>query len=178
MVEAGQTVCIVEAMKLMNEVAAGEGGRRVARSSEDGEPVEFEQVLMYLEPAEDDPARVREGPDRQPRRDRAARGARLPRAGREVGGGLLDRRRRVGVVRFADEAVCIGPPAAGKSYLHIPNIIGAAEKTGAEAIHPGYGFLSEDPYFAEICTDNGITFIGPKPEVMEKGGRQGRSRAT
>ena len=77
------------------------------------------------------------------------------------------------VVRFADEAVCIGPPAAGKSYLHIPNIIGAAQKTGADAIHPGYGFLSEDPYFAEICTDNGITFIGPEAGGDGEGGRQG-----
>jgi acetyl-CoA carboxylase, biotin carboxylase subunit len=80
------------------------------------------------------------------------------------------------VVRFADEAVCIGPPAAGKSYLHIPNIIGAAQKTGAEAIHPGYGFLSEDPYFAEICSDNDITFIGPKPDVMEKVGDKAIAR--
>jgi acetyl-CoA carboxylase, biotin carboxylase subunit len=72
------------------------------------------------------------------------------------------------VVRFAEEAVQIGPPASGRSYLHIPSIIGAAQKTGADAIHPGYGFLSEDPYFAEICADEGITFIGPKPDVMEK----------
>src|SRR3954454_11907587 len=80
------------------------------------------------------------------------------------------------VVRFADEAVCIGPPAVGKSYLHIPNIIGAAQKTGADAIHPGYGFLSEDPFFAEICSDNEITFIGPKPDVMEKVGDKAIAR--
>src|SRR3954452_22874359 len=79
-------------------------------------------------------------------------------------------------VRYADEAVCVGPPATGKSYLHIPNIIGAAIKTGADAIHPGYGFLSEDPYFAEICEDNGITFIGPKPDVMEKMGNKATAR--
>ena len=66
-----------------------------------------------------------------------------------------------------------GRPPPGKSYLHIPNIIGAAQKTGADAIHPGYGFLSEDPYFAEICSDNDITFIGPPPEVMEQRRRQG-----
>jgi acetyl-CoA carboxylase biotin carboxylase subunit len=71
------------------------------------------------------------------------------------------------VVRFADEAVHVGPHHPGKSYLHIPNIIGAAQKTGADAIHPGYGFLSEDPFFAEICSDNGITFIGPRPDVIE-----------
>src|SRR3954471_7801256 len=79
-------------------------------------------------------------------------------------------------VRYADEAVCVGPPAAGKSYLHIPNIIGAAQKTGADAIHPGYGFLSEDPFFAEICSDNGITFIGPRPDVMEKVGDKAIAR--
>src|SRR4051795_7719484 len=80
------------------------------------------------------------------------------------------------VVAFADEAVHIGPPAVGKSYLHIPNIIGAAQKTGADAIHPGYGFLSEDPFFAEICSDNDITFIGPKPEVMERVGDKAIAR--
>jgi acetyl-CoA carboxylase biotin carboxylase subunit len=80
------------------------------------------------------------------------------------------------VVKFADEAVQIGPPAVGRSYLHIPSIIGAALKTGADAIHPGYGFLSEDPYFAEICADEGIRFIGPKPDVMEKVGDKATAR--
>jgi acetyl-CoA carboxylase, biotin carboxylase subunit len=80
------------------------------------------------------------------------------------------------VVRFADEAVHVGPPHPGKSYLHIPNVIGAALKTGADAIHPGYGFLSEDPFFAEICANNGITFIGPQPEVMEKVGDKAVAR--
>jgi acetyl-CoA carboxylase biotin carboxylase subunit len=79
-------------------------------------------------------------------------------------------------VRLADEAVCVGPPAPGKSYLHIPNVIGAAQKTGADSIHPGYGFLSEDPYFAEICSDNDITFIGPRPDVMEKVGDKATAR--
>jgi len=80
------------------------------------------------------------------------------------------------VVKFAEEAVQIGPPAVGRSYLHIPSIIGAALKTGADAIHPGYGFLSEDPYFAEICSDEGLTFIGPKPDVMEKVGDKATAR--
>ncbi len=80
------------------------------------------------------------------------------------------------VVKFADEAVHIGPPAPGRSYNHIPSIIGAALKTGADAIHPGYGFLSEDPYFAEICADEGITFIGPRPDVMEKVGDKATAR--
>ncbi|TDD72705.1 acetyl-CoA carboxylase biotin carboxylase subunit [Jiangella aurantiaca] len=71
------------------------------------------------------------------------------------------------VVRLADEAVRVGPAGAAASYLNVPNIIGAAVKTGADAIHPGYGFLSEDPYFAEICADHDVTFIGPPPKVME-----------
>ena len=79
-------------------------------------------------------------------------------------------------VRLADEAVHIGPAPAKQSYLHIPNVIGAALKTGADAIHPGYGFLSEDPYFAEICADHGITFVGPPPEVMAALGDKSTAR--
>ena len=67
-------------------------------------------------------------------------------------------------VRLADEAICIGPPPANDSYLNIPAILTAAEITGADAIHPGYGFLSENARFAEIVGDHGITFIGPTPE--------------
>ena len=67
-------------------------------------------------------------------------------------------------VRLADESVCIGPRSAAKSYLNIPSIIAAAEITGAQAIHPGYGFLSENARFAEIVTAHGLTFIGPKAE--------------
>ncbi|QUH05676.1 acetyl-CoA carboxylase biotin carboxylase subunit [Saccharopolyspora erythraea] len=79
-------------------------------------------------------------------------------------------------VRSADEAVRIGPSAARQSYLSIPNIIGAARKTGADAIHPGYGFLSEDPYFAEICQEHGITLIGPPPGVMDVLGDKASTR--
>jgi acetyl-CoA carboxylase biotin carboxylase subunit len=80
------------------------------------------------------------------------------------------------VVRFADEAVHIGPAPTARSYLSIPSLIGAALKTGADAIHPGYGFLSEDPYFAEICADHGITFVGPRPSVMEQVGNKATAR--
>jgi acetyl-CoA carboxylase, biotin carboxylase subunit len=69
-------------------------------------------------------------------------------------------------VKFADESVCIGPPTPAKSYLNIPAIISAAEVTSADAIHPGYGFLSENATFAEICGQCGFTFIGPKPEAI------------
>lgn len=68
------------------------------------------------------------------------------------------------VVRFADEAVHIGPPPARASYLNIPAVVEAARRTGAQAVHPGYGFLSEDPDFAEVCEANGLTFIGPSPK--------------
>jgi acetyl-CoA carboxylase biotin carboxylase subunit len=67
-------------------------------------------------------------------------------------------------VRFADESVCIGPPAAKDSYLNVPAILSACEITGADAVHPGYGFLSENARFAEILTDHGLHFIGPKAE--------------
>ena len=73
-------------------------------------------------------------------------------------------------VRFADEAVCIGPGPANKSYLHIPAIISAAEITGADAVHPGYGFLSENAEFARLCGKCGITFIGPTPDAMKAWG--------
>src|SRR5688500_13066340 len=69
-------------------------------------------------------------------------------------------------VRSADESVCIGPPPASESYLNISTIIVAALTTRAEAIHPGYGFLSENPDFAQACRDAGITFIGPSPEAI------------
>ena len=67
-------------------------------------------------------------------------------------------------VRLADESVCIGPPPAAQSYLHIPALIAACEITGAQAVHPGYGFLSENARFAEIVEAHGLTFIGPRPD--------------
>jgi len=79
-------------------------------------------------------------------------------------------------VKMADEAVCIGAPPPGRSYLNIPNIISAAEMKGAEAIHPGYGFLAENPYFAEICERQGIKFIGPPASAIEDMGAKARAR--
>src|SRR5947209_3091263 len=74
------------------------------------------------------------------------------------------------VTQLADASVCIGPGPAKRSYLSDASLIEAAKMTGADALHPGYGFLSEDPDFAEICAENGITFIGPKPDVMARVG--------
>jgi len=81
-------------------------------------------------------------------------------------------------VRFADEAVCIGPPASKDSYLNIPNIIAAAELTNADAIHPGYGFLSENAKFSAICAEYGIKFIGATAEQIEKMGDKAAAKET
>ena len=81
-------------------------------------------------------------------------------------------------VRFADEEVCIGPAPARESYLNIPRLIAAAEITGAEAIHPGYGFLAENAEFSEICTRSGLVFIGPNPAQIRAMGDKATARRT
>jgi acetyl-CoA carboxylase biotin carboxylase subunit len=81
-------------------------------------------------------------------------------------------------VRFADEAVCIGPPSSAESYLRPDRIIAAAEVTGADAIHPGYGFLSENAEFSQICSDHDITFIGPAAETIRLMGEKSRAKKT
>ena len=73
-------------------------------------------------------------------------------------------------VRMADRAVRVGPPAATDSYLKIPSLIAAATTTGCEAVHPGYGFLAENPAFVEACADNDLVFIGPPADVMARMG--------
>lgn len=81
-------------------------------------------------------------------------------------------------VVFADEAVCIGPPSSKDSYLKIPSIISAAQVTGAEAIHPGYGFLAENAEFSEICSESNIKFIGPSPDMINKMGDKAFAKST
>src|SRR6201982_2930489 len=80
-------------------------------------------------------------------------------------------------VRFADEAICIGPPRSADSYLNIPAVISAAEIANADAIHPGYGLLSENANFAEVCETSGLKFIGPTPEVIRLRGEKKKARA-
>ncbi len=80
-------------------------------------------------------------------------------------------------VRFADQAICIGPAKSARSYLDQPSIISAAEITNVDAIHPGYGFLSENAGFAEVCETSGLKFIGPKPETIRLMGVKERARA-
>src|ERR1700690_2539873 len=79
-------------------------------------------------------------------------------------------------VRFADEAICIGPSRLSESYLNIPAVISAAEITNVDAIHPGYGLLSENANFAEVCEASDIKFIGPSPEVMRLMGEKEKAR--
>jgi len=79
-------------------------------------------------------------------------------------------------VRFADEAICIGPPRSSESYLNIPQVISAAEVANVDGIHPGYGFLSENANFAEVCEASHITFIGPSPELIRMMGEKDRAR--
>lgn len=81
-------------------------------------------------------------------------------------------------VKFADEAVCIGPPSSSESYLKMSNIIAAAEITNADAIHPGYGFLSENSKFSKICGEHGIKFIGASPEMIDRMGDKASAKAT
>ncbi|MBL8017799.1 MAG: acetyl-CoA carboxylase biotin carboxylase subunit, partial [Ignavibacteria bacterium] len=81
-------------------------------------------------------------------------------------------------VRFADEAVCIGPPPSRESYLSIPRIIAAAEITNADAIHPGYGFLAENAEFSEICSESEIKFIGPSPQMIRSMGDKAYAKDT
>jgi acetyl-CoA carboxylase biotin carboxylase subunit len=81
-------------------------------------------------------------------------------------------------VRLADESVCIGPPAPAQSYNYIPRLISAAEVTGADAIHPGYGFLSENAHFVEVCESCGFTFIGPSPEMIRRMGDKAEAKRT
>src|SRR5207253_417774 len=79
-------------------------------------------------------------------------------------------------VRLADESICVGPNDPRASYLNIPSIISAAAVTDSEAIHPGYGFLAENPTFADICRSCGITFIGPSPEAIRLMGDKAQAR--
>ncbi len=81
-------------------------------------------------------------------------------------------------VKFADEAVCIGPAPSKDSYLNIPNIIAACEITGSDAIHPGYGFLSESAQFSQICQNNGFAFLGPNADIIDSMGNKAKAKRT
>ena len=162
-VREGQTLLIIEAMKTMNQIPAPRAGTvtrdpgrgrpagRIWRAAADhrmsAPPTLFEKILIA---------------------NRGEIALRILRACKELGIATVAVHSTADAdamhVRLADESVCIGPPPAPRSYLNIPQILAACEITGAEAIHPGYGFLSENARFAEIVEEHGITFIGPSAE--------------
>ena len=174
-VKKGQVLCIIEAMKLMNEITSEyrRGDRDRLRRERAGRPVRgtavcdsdqlagrmFKKILVA---------------------NRGETALRVIVACRELG------IKTVAVyseadenslhVRFADEDICIGPPQAARSYLSVPAIISAAEITGADAIHPGYGFLAESAYLAEVCEACHIKFIGPDAKVIRLMGDKARAR--
>ena len=114
--------------------------------------------------------------DCQSRRNRPAHPFRLPGTGRRQAVAVYSEADRNSLhVRFADEAICIGPPRSSESYLNIPQVISAAEIANVDAIHPGYGFLSENANFAEVCEASHITFIGPTPDAIRLMGEKDRS---
>ena len=174
-VTAGQTLLIIEAMKTFNPIKAPKAGTVAQVLIENAQPVEFGEAA--------DDRRI----DRRAMFDKvliANRGEialRIHRACREMGIQTVAVHSTADSdamhVRLADEAVCIGPPPARDSYLNIPAILSAATITGADAIHPGYGFLSENARFAEAVEAHGFTFIGPTPEHIAHDGRQDRRQA-
>ena len=180
-VEAGQVLCIIEAMKLMNEIEAEAGGVISKRFVANGQPVEYGEALFAIDTRGSRlaQAHVPEGSHSQPRRDRRARhrglqGSRASARSRSI--------RKPTAARctcaMPMKLLCIGPPRSADSYLNIPAVISAAEITDVDAIHPGYGFLAEDPGFAEVCEVSGIKFIGPRPDVIRLMGDKAQARRT
>ena len=166
-VEVGQVVCIVEAMKLMNEIKSEVKGKVAEVQVDNAQPVEFGQTLFSVEPCI---SRLAVMFSKILIANRGEIALRIIRACREMNIQTVavysEADRESLHVRFADEAVCIGPAASIDSYLNIPAIISAAEVTDVEAIHPGYGFLAENAHFAEICESCQIKFIGPSPKTI------------
>ena len=161
-VEAGDKVLLVEAMKTFNDIVAPRAGTVTAIFVEDGTAGRIRRA-----PPRD---RVSGGPmfDKILIANRGEIALRILRAAKELGIATVAVHSTADAdamhVRLADESVCIGPPAARDSYLNIPALIAACEITGADAVHPGYGFLSENARFAEVLEHHHIAFIGPKAE--------------
>ena len=169
-VKEGETLCIIEAMKLMNEIEADAAGtsrrswsRTASRSSTASRcSSSTDGALTWRE--------ARQVFDKILIANRGEIALRIQRACRELGIKTVvvhsEADRDAKYVQLADESVCIGPPPSAQSYLNIPAIISAAEVTDAQAIHPGYGFLSENADFAEKVERSGFVFIGPRAETI------------
>ena len=172
----GQTLCILEAMKLMNEVKAEQEGVVTRIHPENGQAVEYGQLLFELEPVNGRPSACSAVAvfTRVLVANRGEIAVRVIRALHELGIEAVAIYSTADAdalhVRLADRAVCIGPPPPADSYLNIPSVVAAAETTGCQAVHPGYGFLAERPDFVRACTDNDLVFVGPDAEVMARMG--------
>ena len=172
-VKEGEPICIIEAMKIMNEIEADKAGTitRDPVRERPGGRVRAAAVRHRMRRAPAPPPGV---PDTMFKKiliaNRGEIALRIQRACREMGIKSVvvysEADRDAKYVKLADEAVCIGPAASAQSYLNMPAIISTAEVTDAEAIHPGYGFLSENADFAERVEHSGFTFIGPTPESI------------
>lgn len=165
-VQKGQTLCIVEAMKMMNEITADFDGIVTEIAPKDGDLVEYGAPLCYLK--------------------RVCMFRRILIANRgEIAVRIIRACKEMGIetvavystadssslhVHLADMAVCIGPAASAQSYLNVQNILSAATRLGCDAIHPGYGFLSENSEFARLVEQCGMVFIGPDADVIDKMG--------
>ena len=158
-VKVGQTILIIEAMKTMNQIPADKAGTVKAIMVDDAQPVEFGEPLLVIEQGSISLF------NKLLIANRGEIALRILRACRELGIQTVAAHSTADAdamhVRLADESVCIGPPPARDSYLKIPEILAACEITGAEAVHPGYGFLSENARFAEILEAHNLTFVGP-----------------
>jgi len=178
-VETGQTLCIVEAMKLMNEIESDISGEVLRIFVENGQPVDTASALRHTSEPEEIAGIHRHVPEiLVANRGEVALASylRVQGAGNLHGGGVFRGGSHSLHVRFADEAVCIGPPRSSESYLNIPQVISAAEITNVDAIHPGYGFLSENANFAKVARLLRSRLFGPTAEVIEMMGEKDRAR--
>ena len=179
-VKAGQTVCILEAMKLMNEIECDYDCEIEAVLASNEQKVEYGQPLFKVKKLEDY------------RRHCMFRSILIANRG-EIAVRIIRACRNMGIksiavyskedkdslhVQLADRRVCIGEGPAKNSYLNMERIISAAKNTDADAIHPGFGFLSENADFVRLCKENGIAFIGPSAEVIDSMGNKSNARKT
>ncbi len=177
----GQTLCILEAMKTMNEIESNVEGRVRKILVENAQPVEYGQLLFELEPLDGRPPDPLVALRRVLVANRGEIAVRVIRAVHELGLEAVAVYSTADAdamhVRLADRAVRIGPPPAAQSYLSIPSVVAAATTTGCDAVHPGYGFLSENPAFVSACEDNDLVFVGPGADVMERMGDKVQAKA-
>jgi acetyl-CoA carboxylase biotin carboxylase subunit len=170
-VKVGQVLCIVEAMKLMNEIESDQAGVIEEIYTKNAQPVEFGEPLFLIRMFK----KILVA-------NRGEIALRVIHACRELGIKTVAVHSTADAdslhVAYADEAVCIGPPPSAESYLNVTSIISAAEITGADAVHPGYGFLAENAAFAEVLEECQLEWIGPPPESIRLMGDKSKARRT